>query len=65
MGVSRGAERLGIAMFAPALLYIFALVGTPLFLAFLYSVGDVTVGSVGYRFVGLGTGRVARALHPP
>jgi multiple sugar transport system permease protein len=53
MGVSRGAERLGIAMFAPALLYIFALVGTPLFLAFLYSVGDVTVGSVGYRFVGL------------
>ena len=40
-------------MFAPALLYIVALVGLPLALAFLYSVGDVTVGSVGYHFVGL------------
>jgi multiple sugar transport system permease protein len=45
--------RLGVAMFAPALLYIAALVGLPLALAFLYSVGDVTVGSVGYHFVGL------------
>lgn len=49
----RSASRLGVAMFAPALLYIVALVGLPLALAFLYSVGDVTVGSVGYRFVGL------------
>ena len=40
-------------MFAPALLYIVALVGLPLVLAFLYSVGDVKVGSVGYHFVGL------------
>jgi multiple sugar transport system permease protein len=53
MGVARGTGRLGIAMFAPALLYIVALVGVPLALAFLYSVGDVTVGSVGYHFVGL------------
>jgi multiple sugar transport system permease protein len=53
MGMSRGATRLGVAMFAPALLYIVALVGTPLVLAFLYSVGDVKVGSVGYHFVGL------------
>jgi multiple sugar transport system permease protein len=45
--------RLGVAMFAPALLYIVALVGLPFALAFMYSVGDVTVGSVGYRFVGL------------
>ena len=47
------ATRLGVAMFAPAVLYIAALVGLPLALAFLYSVGDVTVGSVGYHFVGL------------
>lgn len=53
MGVRRGAGWLGTVMFAPALLYIVALVGAPLVLAFLYSVGDVKVGSVGYRFVGL------------
>ena len=47
------ARGLGVAMFAPALLYIVAIVGLPLFLAFLYSVGDVSVGSVGYHFVGL------------
>ncbi len=49
----RSARALGVAMFAPALLYIAAVVGLPLVLAFLYSVGDVRVGSVGYRFVGL------------
>ncbi|HSD19403.1 MAG TPA: sugar ABC transporter permease [Anaeromyxobacter sp.] len=48
-----GATRLGIALFSPALIYIAALLGLPLTLAFLYSVGDVTVGSVGYHFVGL------------
>ena len=48
-----GATRLGIALFAPAMIYIAALLGLPLALAFLYSVGDVTVGSVGYAFVGL------------
>ena len=44
---------LGLGMIAPAVLYIVALVGLPLFLAFLYSVGDVRVGSVGYHYVGL------------
>ncbi len=44
---------LGVGMIAPAVLYIVALVGLPLFLAFLYSVGDVKVGSVGYHYVGL------------
>ena len=49
----RGATLLGIAFFSPALVYIVALVGLPLVLAFAYSVGDVTVGSVGYHYVGL------------
>ena len=40
-------------MFLPAVLYVVALVGVPFLLAFLYSVGDVKVGSVGYHFVGL------------
>jgi multiple sugar transport system permease protein len=44
---------LGPAMLAPAVLYIVALVGVPFVLAFLYAVGDVKVGSVGYHFVGL------------
>jgi multiple sugar transport system permease protein len=44
---------LGPAMFLPAVLYVVALVGVPFILAFLYSVGDVKVGSVGYHFVGL------------
>jgi multiple sugar transport system permease protein len=48
-----GATWLGVALFSPAVVYILALVGLPLALAFLYSVGDVTVGSVGYAFVGL------------
>jgi multiple sugar transport system permease protein len=56
------ATRLGILLFSPALVYIVALVGLPLVLAFLYSVGDVRIGysvgeirisSVGYSFVGL------------
>ena len=41
------------AMFMPAILYIVALIGLPFALAFLYSVGDVKVGSEGYHFVGL------------
>ena len=49
----RGPTLLGIALFSPALVYIVALVGLPLVLAFAYSVGDVTVGSVGYNYVGL------------
>ncbi len=50
---ARGATWLGLGMIAPAVLYMVALVGLPLVLAFLYSVGDVRVGSVGYHFVGL------------
>ncbi len=44
---------LGVAMFAPAVLYIVAIIGLPLVLAFLYAFGNVRVGSVGYQFVGL------------
>jgi len=40
-------------MLLPAILYIVALVGVPFVLAFLYAVGDVKVGSVGYHYVGL------------
>ncbi len=40
-------------MLLPAILYVTALVGAPLTLAVLYSVGDVRVGSRGYHFVGL------------
>ncbi len=49
----RGATWLGVGMIAPAVLYMVALVGLPLALAFLYSVGDVKVGSIGYHYVGL------------
>jgi multiple sugar transport system permease protein len=52
--MTSGRQRwLGPAMFLPAILYVIALVGVPFVLAFLYSVGDVKVGSVGYHFVGL------------
>jgi multiple sugar transport system permease protein len=44
---------LGPAMFMPAILYIVILVGVPFVMAFVYSVGDVKVGSEGYHFVGL------------
>lgn len=53
MSARRRERWLGPAMLLPAILYIAALVGVPLVLALLYSVGDVKVGSVGYRFVGL------------
>jgi len=43
---------LGPAMFMPAILYIVALVGVPLIMAFFYSVTDAKVGSVTYHFVG-------------
>jgi len=39
-------------MFMPAIIYIVALVGVPFLMAFVYSVGDVKVGSTGYHFVG-------------
>ena len=40
-------------MIAPAVIYILALVGYPLILAFVYSFSDITVGSSHYSFVGL------------
>jgi multiple sugar transport system permease protein len=47
------AARLGVAMLAPAVVYIAALVGLPLFLAFVYATSDIKVGSTGWHFVGL------------
>jgi len=44
---------LSILMIAPAVLYIAALVGYPLVLAFIYSFSDITVGSSQFHFVGL------------
>jgi len=44
---------LGILMIAPAVVYILALVGYPLVLAFIYSFSDITIGSSSYSFVGL------------
>jgi multiple sugar transport system permease protein len=52
MGLRRN-RGLAWAMLLPALVYIVALVGLPLVMAFVYSVSDVRVGSVGYHFVGL------------
>jgi multiple sugar transport system permease protein len=43
---------LGILMIAPAVIYILALVGYPLILAFVYSLSDITVGSAHFNFVG-------------
>jgi len=44
---------LGRLMLAPTVLYIVALVGFPFALAIIYSLSNVTVGSPGFRFVGL------------
>jgi multiple sugar transport system permease protein len=44
---------LGISMFAPAVLYITALIGVPFVLAFVYAFTDVKVGSIGFHWVGL------------
>ena len=49
----KGQRWLGPVMFMPAILYIVVLVGVPFAMAFVYSVGDVKVGSEGYHFVGL------------
>jgi multiple sugar transport system permease protein len=40
-------------MFAPAVLYITALIGLPFVLAFIYAFTDVKVGSTGFHWVGL------------
>ena len=52
-GILDSARALGGLMIAPAVLYITLLVGFPFLLALFYSVSDVTVGSVGTKFVGL------------
>lgn len=44
---------LGRLMIGPAVLFIIAVVGFPFFLAILYSVSNITVGSRGIQFVGL------------
>ncbi len=54
---------LGPAMFMPAILYIVALIGVPFALAFVYSLGDVKVGSATYHYVGLQNFR--SVLHNP
>ena len=46
------ATVLGVLMIAPAVIYILALVGYPLILAFVYSFSDITVGSTQFNFVG-------------
>jgi multiple sugar transport system permease protein len=48
-----GGYGLGIAMFAPAVLYIVAVIAVPFVLAFMYAFSDARIGSVGLRFVGL------------
>jgi len=48
---------LGPLMIAPAVIYVLALVGYPLILAFAYSLSDITVGSTTYNFVGFATFR--------
>jgi multiple sugar transport system permease protein len=45
----RRGRALAWAMFLPAMLYIVALVGLPLCLAFVYSLSDVRVGNLGSR----------------
>src|SRR3989475_3307008 len=46
-------RKLGAVMFLPAILYVLAVIGVPFVLAFIYSLGDVKIASVGYHFVGL------------
>lgn len=46
-------RRLGALMFLPAILYVLAIIGVPFALAFIYSLGDVKIASIGYHFVGL------------
>jgi multiple sugar transport system permease protein len=46
-------ESLSVLLLAPAILYIFALIGVPFCLALYYSFTDVTTGSTRLTFVGL------------
>lgn len=43
---------LGVLMFSPALLYVVAIIGVPLVMAFVYAFSDAKVGSSGLRWVG-------------
>lgn len=52
-GLLDSEQWLGRAMIAPAIVYIVLLVGFPFVLALVYSVTNVTVGSVDVEFVGL------------
>jgi multiple sugar transport system permease protein len=52
-GLRDSEQWLGRAMIAPAIIYIVLLVGFPFVLALIYSVTNVTVGSVDVKFVGL------------
>lgn len=46
-------RRLGAAMFAPAALYILALIGAPFVLAVAYAFSDARIGTQGFHYVGL------------
>jgi multiple sugar transport system permease protein len=65
MGVGRGIAdnpgSLGRLMLAPAIVYIFALVGLPFVLAVIYSFTNVSISSAHASFVGLATFRRAVA----
>ena len=54
MKLSSRGYGLGVAMFAPAVLYIVALIGLPFALAFMYAFSDIRIGSEGpMKWVGL------------
>ncbi|HSM86956.1 MAG TPA: sugar ABC transporter permease [Candidatus Limnocylindrales bacterium] len=44
---------LGAAMFAPAVIYLLAIIGAPFVLAVVYAFSDVRIGSTGMHYVGL------------
>jgi multiple sugar transport system permease protein len=46
-------ESLSSLLLAPAIIYIFALIGVPFFLAIYYSLSDATIGTPSFSFVGL------------
>jgi multiple sugar transport system permease protein len=50
--VSARRNLLGVLMFSPAFLYIIAIIGVPLAMAFLYAFSDAKVGSTGLHWVG-------------
>ncbi len=52
LGPERRATLLGVAMLAPAILFIVLLVGLPFVMAFVYAMSDVHVGASQYHYVG-------------